>query len=164
METKLQRLTALKQELDATLRAYQQNHALWAKWLHHAKSQTWYDDWCYQQAMRQSDLKADPRYVAKDQRDVKPELAYSMGAIYYSERHSYHTRLENLRLQRGKLLHDLWSERDSDGNWVYSLRQIAEAYGNSDDAMYKKLVANDWFFTRRSPKQTHIPKKYLKKS
>lgn len=163
METKLELLTKIKKELDETLRNYRYNHALWAKWLHYArKDSEKFDDWCFEQAMKQSDLKADVRYISQEFKDVKPELKYQVGAIYYSERHSYHVKLDQLRLQRSNLLHDLWTERHPDGSWVYSLREIADAYGVSDDAMYKALRLNKWFHPRKSPGQTHIPKNHLK--
>jgi|JI10StandDraft_1071094.scaffolds.fasta_scaffold710757_2 hypothetical protein len=157
MEDLLGQLTKIRQRLDKTLSNYQRNHALWAKWLHWAKKDTLqFDSWAYEQAMKQSELKADPRDIAKAYRDIEPKYSFLMGAIYWSERHSFHAELEQLRLQRGKLLHRLWTEQDENGKWKYSLAQIAKAYGNTDDAMYKKLKLNEWFVARRSPGQKVI--------
>jgi len=153
MDKKLTQLSQLKKRLDIALGNYQRNHALWAKWLHFARKQDWYDNWAYEQAMRQSDLKADHRDISKRFRNVEPEYKQTFGAIYWSERHSFHAELDQLRMARGKLLHDLWTEKTEDGKWKYSLSQIARAYGNTDDAMYKKLKVNEWFYPRRSPGQ-----------
>ena len=161
MADKLKQLTKLKRELDTSLLNYQRNHALWAKWLHWAKKQPWYDNWAYEQAMKQSDLKADSRKIAKKYRDVEPIYKENIGAIYFSERHSFHSHLEQLRLKRSVLLHELWVASDGT-NFVYSLEEIANAYGVSQDAMYKKMVINSWFFTRRSAGQRVISRKHLK--
>lgn len=162
MKNKLGELKETKTRLDIALRNYQRNHARWAKWLHWARKQSSFDDWAFEQAMRQSDLRADPRKVAKKYRHLEPEYKMNMGAIYFSERHTYHAELDQLRLRRGVLLHELWRERSDSGKWVYSLAEIASAYGVSEDAMYKLMKVNEWFFARRTPGQRVILEKHLK--
>ncbi len=158
MDDKLKKLTALKKRLDVTLKNYQRNHALWAKWLHNAKKDVErFDEWAFQQAMKQSELKANPNDVAKAYIDIEPNYSFTMGAIYWSERHTYHAELDQLRMARSQLLNELWVEQDDEGKWVYSLADIAKAYGVTENNMYQRLKVNEWFYARRSPGQKVIP-------
>lgn len=117
-------------------------HLNWAAWNAWASEQEWYIAWAYEQALKMSDLKAK-------RKNPNANIRYEMeeGASFYQLRHLLLHELDGLRLQRSHILKRLWFHT-TNGQWTYSIKQIADAYGQNTNALNALITSYDWFVPR----------------
>lgn len=156
MQDDLTRLTEVVQERKATKGQYQIVHKKWSTWNHWASNQDGYIEWAYENAFKQSDLKAKRDFGIDVPKD------WDEGKALWMLRHMLYERNAQLTLEESNLLRFMWKTLDEDGKYRYTLEQIAEAYGTSQNYMFKHLHQFSWYKPRNDMPGSKRHKPHLK--
>lgn len=128
--------------LDDCKKSYQYFHAHWSTWNYWAQNQKEYDEWLNEQCLKFKDVKA-----ASD-RGVEIKKDMSEGASWFAGRSLAYREWELARQDFSDFLRTIWFERNGYNDFIYSLEDIANAWGRTIGSTIGALSRYSWYKSR----------------
>lgn len=126
-------------------KSYDHAFKCWVTWNHWGQQQKEYSDWLYENCLEFKDVKAaTDRY----KKDVEVIFELEEGAAYYANKKLSYHEWEMAQEKFSQFLRSIWFERNGYNDFVYSLEEIAEAWGRTIGSTWGTITRKPWFLPR----------------